>query len=75
MPSAHKSFDGKNGIFRIGYLLMAGNLADKTFAFVGKAHYRRCQSAAGRIYQNLRLCAFHYRHDRVCRSQVYSYDF
>ena len=41
VPPAHKPFNGKDSIYRIRYLLMASDLADKPFALIGKADNRR----------------------------------
>ena len=40
VPSSHKSLDGVNGVFGIGDLLMAGNLADEAFILVCKTDDR-----------------------------------
>ena len=62
----HVAFNGRNGVFRVGYGLAFCQLADEAFARLGEAYDRRCEARAFRIRDDRRFAAFHNSYYGVC---------
>ena len=62
----HVAFNGRNGVFRVGYGLTFCQLADEAFARLGEADDRRCEARAFRIRDDRRFAAFHNSYYGVC---------
>ena len=70
MPAAHESLDRVDRAFGIRDRLAAGQISDEDVSLIGERHDAGGEPVAFLVRNNLRLFAFHHRHDGIRRAEV-----